>query len=245
MGPKIPQPDTPPTPCPVHPCDLPRGIYLVARLLYDSDPLTWACRALTDGGFPLRPARKPGDGKAFPRPLPHLTHERSVCVWGEKPSADPKPGGVCAGRQRFPTCLGVPIDSCQIRSDGERRYVNVSREGAGSAWVSWSLPSPRFPQERHPRGSGFSWVTTIWGSGEVEGGNSLAAGAATARAELFPRDRIKTLRKQQHFPKELIKSIKLFTSGLHQSCVIWEYNRKATSLKSKRRRRFPGRGTDL
>lgn len=42
-----------------------------------------------------------------------------------------------------------------------------------------------------------------------------------------PQDHPKTSRKPQNFPKELIKSIKLFTCRLDQSCVIWEYNRKA------------------
>ena len=42
-----------------------------------------------------------------------------------------------------------------------------------------------------------------------------------------PPDHPKTSRKPQNFPKELIKSIKLFTCRLDHSCVIWEYNRKA------------------
>lgn len=105
--------------------------------------------------------------------------------------------------------------------------------------------SPCLAQERDRCGSGFSWVTAIWGSGEVEGANFARRRSSNCLVWAFPRDQIKALRKQQHFPKELIKSIKLFTSGLDQSCVIWEYNRKATSLKSKRRRRFPGLRTDL
>lgn len=190
-------------------------------LSFPGSSLPWG---IFDGGFldgfvprgaaaPLFWASSPGCGVFWPR-LPQSRGKKPrMGSWG-----------------RFPTCLGVPIDSCQIRSDGESA-CKCEQDPPG-------LPGLSIPSALALLSCG---LQRFLGSGELES----ASRSSKCPPRAFPRDWTKTLRKQQHFPKELIKSIKLFTSGLHQSCFIWGYNRKATSLKSKRRRRFPGLGTDL
>lgn len=109
--------------------------------------------ALTDRGFPLCSAQKAaGRGWGWagvPWGLVHLSPSQ-----GGKSRRGSQAGEFGAG---FPTCLGVPIDSCQIRSDGEsscKREPGRIRLG----FLVSLLPSAR---ERDV--SGFLWVAAIFG----------------------------------------------------------------------------------
>lgn len=129
-------------PCPAQP----RGIYLAARFLYDSDPLTWALLPLIVDFLSALPAEAGGPGcerGSWGCPC--------ASPGGEKNPAWIRGWGICAGRQRSPTCLGVPIDSPRVASAGS--------VGSGSAWVSClgaELGAADFTMElRPPRPSFF------------------------------------------------------------------------------------------
>lgn len=132
--------------------------------------------ALTDRGFPLGAARKAAGrgagwaGASWDRPrLPHLTPSQ-----GENPGADPRPGS----RGRFPTCLGVPIDSCQIRSDGE----NSCKCEPGRIRLGFLVsPSPLHRSGMAPVSRG---LQRFWGQGSWNLPTSLAAEAAMPSSSL-------------------------------------------------------------